>query len=188
LHIAILAWSALVRDPGDLITLPFQLSGPSLALAFSRIAPDGRLELVLDEEAGMPSRTYVAPSAKPTLTEAIQHLAARENTTPDNIGFFDRTRAKRNDVSLQRHPRALAAIEAWAPAAGHNHVIWSALPSNFREKTRRVFSVAAAMDYLTSLDDGARKRALADIRNAPREVRSLLRNEIDRRWPGWAVR
>jgi hypothetical protein len=184
LHIAVIAWGSLIRDPGELaVTLAFQLSGPSLAVAFSRISRDGRLTLVLDEAAGMPSRTWVAPSAKATLGEAIANLAAREKTTPDNIGFFDRKNAKRNDVSLQRHPRALAAIEAWAPTAGHDHVIWTALPSNFREKTRRVYSVSAAMDYLASLDDAARARALAYIRNAPREVRSLLRAEVDGRWP-----
>jgi len=185
LHIAIIAWGSLVWDSAGLpITVEFRLSGPSLAVAFSRISQDGRLTLVLDDENGMPSRTYIAPSAAKTLGEAITALAAREKTTPDNIGFVDRRKGKRSDVSLQRHPRALAAIEPWVTASGHDYAIWTALPSNFKEKTRRVFSVNAAMDYLASLDDAARERALTYIRKAPREVRSLLRNEVAKRWPG----
>ena len=184
LHIAIIAWGSLVWDPAELsITLEFRLSGPQLPVAFSRVSRDGRLTLVLDEANGMPSRTYIAPSGKKTLSEAIDNLAARENTTPDNIGFVDRRSGKHSEVSLQRHPRALAAIQAWAAAAGHDSVIWTALPSNFRETTRRVFSVAAAMEYLAGLDEAARARALVYIRKAPREVRSLLRTEVATRWP-----
>jgi hypothetical protein len=183
-HIAVIAWGSLVWDPAALsITLEFRLSGPNLPVAFSRVSKDGRLTLVLDEANGMPSRTYIAPSGQKTLSEAIDNLAARENTTADNIGFVDRRTAEHSEVSLQRHPRALAAIRSWAAAAGHDTVIWTALPSNFREATRRVFSTAAAMEYLAGLDETTRARALTYIRKAPREVRSLLRNEAAARWP-----
>jgi hypothetical protein len=39
------------------------------------------------------------------------------------------------------------------------------------------------MDYLGSLDAPRREAALAYIRRAPTQVRSLLRTEIATRWP-----
>lgn len=185
LHIAIIAWGSLVWDSEPLaITLPFRPAGPRLTIAFSRISRDGRLTLVLDEKNGTPCSTFIAPSAAATLDEAIANLAAREGTAKSDIGFVDRRNAKSSDVARERHPLALQAIEAWAAASGHDYAIWTALPSNFREKTRRLFSVSAAMDYLASLDEPARERALMYIRRTPHQVRSLLRNEVAQRWPG----
>jgi hypothetical protein len=185
LRIAILAWGSLVRDPKELaLATEFRPNGPSLRLAFSRISRDGRLTVVIDEENGMPSGTFGAISAFAQLDAAIENLRLREGM-PDvqGIGFVDRPAGKRADVSLQRHPLSLQVIEAWVAASGYDAAIWTALAANFRDRTRRPFSVPAAMDYLASLDGPTRALALDTIRKTPRQVRSLLRAEVDTRWP-----
>jgi hypothetical protein len=186
MDIAILAWGSLVWDKQQLsLATEFRPNGPSLPIAFSRVSGDGRLTLVIDDENGMACGTWIAASACRTLAEAMENLRLRESMpSADGIGFFDRVKNKRAEAALQRHPRALRAIETWAAASGHNSVIWTALAANFREKTRRPFSVQAAMDYLASLEAAPRERALAYIRKAPPQIRSLLRTEVDRRWPG----
>jgi len=184
LRIVIIAWGSLVWDPRELpLALPFRLSGPSLPIAFSRISRDGRLTLVIDEQNGNPCRTYTAFSAATDLATAIGALSKREGTSADGIGFVDRLTGKSAEACAQRHPRALQTIQTWAAASGHDAVIWTALPSNFREQTRRAYSVAAAMDYLAGLAAPKREAALAYIRQAPSQVKSLLRAEVASRWP-----
>ena len=182
--IAILAWGSLLWDPQQLrLATEFKQSGPQLPLAFSRVSRDGRLTLVLDEQNGNPCGTYTAISACADLEAAISNLAEREGTSAADIGFVDRRTGKCAEASLQRHPLSLQKIQTWLPAYGQDAVIWTALPSNFREKTRRAYSVGAAMDYLDSLDAPTRAAALTYIRKAPRQVRSLLRSEVEQRWP-----
>lgn len=185
MRIAILAWGSLVWDRRELaLVADFQPNGPALPIAFSRVSGDGRLTLVIDEANGNPCGTWTAISRFEDLEKAIENLRLRENMpTAAAVGFVDRRTGKRADAAVQRHPRALQTIAAWATASGHDAVIWTALGTNFREKTRRAFSVPAALDYLAALDAPTRATALAYIRKAPPQVRSLLRREVDARWP-----
>jgi hypothetical protein len=184
LQIAILAWGSLVWDPKELaLATEFRPNGPSLRLAFSRISRDGRLTLVIDEENGMPSGTFRAVSAFAHLDAAIENLRLREGMPgAQGIGFVDRLAGKRADVSVQLHPISLQAIETWVAASGYDAAIWTALAPNFRDKARRPYSVPAAMDYLASLDGPTRALALDYIRKSPRQIRSLLRAEVNARW------
>jgi hypothetical protein len=190
MKIAVLAWGSLVRDPRDVqAAAGFAPNGPLLPIEFCRVSGDGRLTLALDETFGAVCKTYSAPSAIQSLHGAIEDLMLREGTSDaSEVGFVELASGKQSDIAMQRHPNAVAAIAAWAASNGYDAAIWTALKSNFDEpdKGGEPFSVTAAIRYLETLEsrDAANfARALAYIRNAPIEVETPVRDEVNKRWP-----
>lgn len=187
MRIAVLGWGSLIWDKRDLMLAgPFEPVGPTLPLEFSRVSRDRRLTLVIDEERGTACPTYVAPSTFSDLDEAIDNQRRREGMPgPAGVGFVDSRDRRRSETASQRHPRAVVAIESWARRADYRAVIWTALASNFHEPDAAgmPFSVEAALAYLAALDGPRLESALRYIRKAPPEIRSPLREAVDRRWP-----
>ena len=185
--IAVLGWGSLVWDPRDLrAAAPFAPNGPPLPIEFCR-SGDGRLTLVIDETFGAVCTTYSAPSAIDDLDAAIENLRVREGMqNARGVGFVELASGKQSDVALQRRPKAVATITAWAQSNGYDATIWTALASNFEEHGGEPFSVTAAIRYLEELEkrDAAKfASALAYIRNAPPEVETPVRDEVNKRWP-----
>ncbi len=187
---AVLAWGSVVSDPWDLqVAAEFAPNGPLLPIEFCRVSGDGRLTLALDETFGAVCTTYSAPSAIQSLDGAIENLRLRERV-PDGseVRFVEPASDKQSDIAMQRHPKAVAAIAAWAESNGYDAAIWAALKSNFDEpdKGGELFPVTAAIRYLETLEsrDAAKfAQALAYIRNAPVEVETPVRDEVNKRWP-----
>ena len=188
---AVLAWGSLVWDPRELQTAAkFVADGPLLPIEFCRISADGRLTLAIDETFGAMCKAYSAPSALEDLDAAIENLRMREGM-PDAwaVGFVELGSGGQSDAAMERHPRAVATIAAWAQSNGYDAAIWTALQSNFAEwdKGGEPFSVSAAIQYLETLegkDADKFARALAYIRKAPSEVETPVREEVSKRWPG----
>ena len=190
MKIAVVAWGSLVWDPLDLqAAASFAPNGPLLPIEFCRVSRGGGLTLVIDETFGAVCTTHSAPSAIEDLGAAIENLRVRENSRdPRSVGFLDLTSNRRSDVAMRRHPDAVATIAAWAQANGYDAAVWTALASNFDEpdKAGEPFSVTAAIRYLETLegqDAAAFASALVYVRNAPLEVETPVRTEIDKRWP-----
>jgi hypothetical protein len=187
---AVIAWGSLVWDPRGLQAAgKFAPDGPLLPIEFCRVAADGRLTLAVDETFGASCTTYSAPSALPTLEAAIENLSDRERMqNAQEVGFVELVSGKQSDIAMQRHPQAVATIAAWAKSNGYDAAVWTALASNFDEpdKGGEPFSVTAAIRYLEALEgqDAANfARALTYIRNAPPEVETPVRDEVNKRWP-----
>ena len=185
---AVLGWGSLVWDRGDLqVAADFAPSGPQLPIEFCRVSADGRLTLVVDESFGALCTTYSAPSAIKNLDAAIENLRLREEMhNARGIGFVELASAKQSDMALQRHPQAVATIAAWTKSNGYDAAIWTALASNFDEHGGEPFSVSAAIRYLETLEGQHAAKfasALAYIRNAPPEVETPVRDEVNKRWP-----
>ena len=191
MQIVVLAWGSLVSDPRDLQAAPkFAPNGPLLPIEFCRVSADGRLTLVIDETFGSVCTSYSAPSAHENLDAAIENLSAREGMKDAHaIGFVEVASDKRSDAAMQSHPQAVETIAAWAKSEGYDAAVWTALASNFSEyhKAGEPFSVTAAIRYLETLEDRDAAKfalALAHIRNAPVEVETPVRDEVNKRWPG----
>jgi hypothetical protein len=185
---AVLAWGPLVRDPRDLqLAAEFAPNGPLLPIEFCRVSDDGRLTLVVDETFGAVCKTYSAPSAIQSLDGTIENLRLREGASnARGIGFVEPASGRESDIAMQRHPKAVAAIAAWAASNGYDAAIWTALESNFDEQGGEPFSVTAAIRYLETLQsrDAAKfAQALAYVRNAPVEVETPVRDDVNKRWP-----
>jgi len=187
MRIAVLAWGSLVWDRRDLMLAgAFKPVGPALPLEFSRVSRDRRLTLVIDEDRGTPCTTYAAPSVHLDLDQAIENLRLREGMPgAAGVGFVDTHEHTRGDAGWERHPRAVIAIESWAMRYGYRAVIWTALASNFHEPDGAgvPFSVEAALAHLAALEGPSLDGALQYFRKAPPEIRSALREAVDRRWP-----
>ena len=95
---------------------------------------DGRLTLVIDETFGAVCTTYSAPSAIDDLDAAIENLRVREGMqNARGVGFVELASGKQSGIAMQRHPKAVATIAAWAQSNGYDATIWTALASNFED-------------------------------------------------------
>jgi hypothetical protein len=189
MKIAVLAWGSLVGDRRELqVAADFEPNGPLLPIEFCRVSSDGRLTLVVDEDFGAVCTIHSAPSAIQSLDGAIENLRLREGMpNAGQVGFVEAASGSRSDIAMQRHPQAITAIAAWATSSGYDAAIWTALANNFDEpdKGGEPFSVTAAIRYLEALksrDGAAFARALAYIRNAPIEIETPVRDEVNKRW------
>ncbi|MBK8174845.1 MAG: hypothetical protein IPK66_06120 [Rhodospirillales bacterium] len=196
MKIAVLAWGSLIWDRRELaIAEDFRPCGPHLPVEFCRVSGDGRLTLVIDETFGASCLTYSAFSAIGDLNGALQNLWIREGSQDEKlprdvrahgrVGFVDVASGNQSDRAMERHPKAVATIEAWVRANGFDAAIWTALASNFSEpdKAAGPFSVKAAIRYLETLGAPKLNPALGYIRSAPAEVQTPVRTAVNARWP-----
>jgi hypothetical protein len=199
MRIAVLAWGSLIWDRRRLAILEdLKPHGPHLPIEFCRVSGGGRLTLVIDETFGAPCVTYVAVSAFEDLNAALTNLWIREGLqneglpknvrTHGRVGFVELASGDCGAKAMKRHPKAVAAIKAWAQANGFDAAIWTALASNFheRDKAGEQFSVAAATRYLKTLDAPNLSATLDYIRSAPPEVQTPVRTAVNAGWPACA--
>lgn len=176
MRIAILGWGSLIWDKRDLPILgEWQQGGPVLSIEFSRISSDGRLTLVIDEQNGSDVTTRHARSECNTLNDAIASLRTREGTTKENIGFVNMVSNTERGWSRQHHPAACDRIKAWAQAQDMEAVIWTALISNFAEKSGEPYSAETVVQYFNSLAGETKTRAVEYVQKAPPEVDTPFR-------------
>jgi hypothetical protein len=188
MKIAILAWGSLIWNQGDLaVASAFAPDGPDLPIEFCRVsgrdAVPRRLTLVIDDHVGVRCQTYVALSALGGLDAARENLRDREGRPPaDGIGFAVKGGAS-SERAIERHPKAVTAIEAWLAASDFDAVIWTALASNFAERAGEDFSVDAALRFLEAQPPEHLPLALEYIRKAPQPVQTPVRAAVSARWP-----
>jgi hypothetical protein len=149
--------------------------------------------LVIDENVGTACATHAAPSAFDQLDSALENLWIREGREGERlprdiqehgrVGFVDRISRQASTKAIERHPRAVKSIDTGIVANGYAAAIWTALASNFGDRTGEPFSVEAAIRYLEARDAPTLDRALAYIRQAPVEVQTPLRAAVTARWP-----
>jgi hypothetical protein len=182
-RIAILGWGSLIWDPGDLPNEGrWEKGGPELPIEFSRISDNGRLTLVIDPINGYSVGTRFVLSRRRHLDDAISDLARREGTKEKYIGFVDlQKRDRRSDTKRT----AVEPIETWAAGRGFDGVLWTDLPSNFKEQTGTNFSIKRAVEYLHRLPSSLARRAREYIAKAPPEIDTPVRKKL--RETGWLI-
>lgn len=174
--IALLGWGSLLWEGGsafDAWHKPWLNEGPVLKLEFSRISRSRHdaLTLVIDPTNGVPTTVAYCMSRRLDIAETIEDLRIRECTSAKNIGFIHR-----GGKAKFRDPTSHDTILAWAAAHDMDGVVWTDLPSNFEKIVGRPFSVAAAVNYVQTLDPEGKAKALEYIRQAPEFVQTPLRN------------
>ena len=173
-QMAILGWGSLiwdVRPEFDRYHDEWLPDGPVLPLEFSRISESrkGALTLVIDSQHGAPCRVAYSLSARSAPDDAIADLRCREGTVMRRMGFYFR------DGSRTCVPPVPETMAAWAADKGYDVVVWTGLPSNFRDETGREFSVAEAISHLQSLTKDGRSMAATYVWNAPDLIQTPLR-------------
>jgi hypothetical protein len=177
MSIACLAWGSLFWDPKELpLAGSWHLDGPSLPLEFARISSDGRLTLVLIEEATRLVPTAWSVLSVPSIEEAAESLRRREGPTRDE--WIGRCSA--------RH-ECRPEIRAWAEAKGLTGVVWAALPPKWKGVDGRAPSLEEAVGYLDKLAGEPRRLAENYVRRAPSFVRTPYRDAFEDQL-GWVER
>jgi hypothetical protein len=182
MKIAILARGSLIWDPRELkewIEDDFKQGGPELPIEFSRISKDHRLTLVIDPIPGTEVPTRFVLSKRSSLSEAVEDLRERESTNEEYIGFTDITGAQASFRKYPGHQFAHERIRWWLDISDFHAVIWTALPSNYRERERQDFSDENAVSYLLRLSSADRQKALEYVRKAPAEVQTPVRTRLE---------
>ena len=143
-----------------------------MPIEFSRISGNERLTLVINEANGVPIQTLYALAATASLEEAIENLQAREGTNSRGIGHV------RNGDQPQS--RVEKTILEWVVNNGFDAAIWTALGSNFEQKTGKPYSVENALAYIDSLEESKKTIALEYISNAPALVQTPFREMFEK--------
>jgi hypothetical protein len=71
-------------------------------------------------------------------------------------------------------------IVVWARTKNLEAVIWTALESNFQEKTRQPFSVGAALSHVKTLTPEGKVKAAEYIWRAPEFVKTPVRTALQK--------
>lgn len=178
---AFLGWGSLVWDPRELkMSGSWEKDGPCLPIEFARISKDRRITLVLCPEAAEVRTLWVRADCE-NLQDAIRNLACREGTTTEHIGFVSTADGNRSCNAVQG---IITKIESWAKQKQFDAVVWTDLPSNFKEKRRLKLNGANVVTYLKELEGQASRDAEAYVRNAPRQIRTEIRAVIEKEL-GW---
>ena len=177
-------WGSLIWDPRQLpLGSSWRPDGPELPVELARVSADGRLTLVLREGVAA-VQTLWAITSSANLDEARDQLARRERTDTALIGSLDGD----GDAPLESldpiHRASLPRLASWLAHRDLDGVIWTGLPSNFEEQTSESLSVDAAVRYLDQLSGNTRHAAEQYVRRAPAEVRTTIRQGLERqlRW------
>lgn len=178
MKIAVLGWGSLVWDQRELpIKGCWKENGPLLPLEFSRVSKDGRLTLVIDHLNGSDTKTCYALSSRAVLTDALEDLRSREGTVEKWIGYLNINDGTGSFNKYSDHVDVFERIKEWAVSLNLDAVVWTALPSQFEDKTGKNFSVENAIQYIKSLPKSAKKTAIEYIKKAPACVETPFRKQ-----------
>jgi len=180
MKIVVLGWGSLVWGPRNLrIDGEWHTDGPSLPIEFARVSKDKRLTLALFPKADK-IQVLWAYMELDDLDGAISTLAAREETSRERIGFVN---IRNNRLNSKVAPEN--EIKEWVKRKNIDAVIWTDLPSNFKEKTKQEFTDNNVIKYLENLPPEAKEKAKEYIKRTPPQVQTRMRKVIEERL-GWA--
>ena len=178
-RVALLGWGSLLWEGGtafDTWHEPWQCDGPSLRIEFSRVSSSrgGALTLVIDPENGVLVRAAWCLSRRQAISAAIADLANREQTQTERVG-----RIVADDQAHSHDGESHHMIRTWAAERQLAGVVWTDLRSNFATKRGEPFSIAAAMQYLKSLNGESKTKAVEYFQRAPSFVQTPLRDAFN---------
>lgn len=180
MKIACLGWGSLIwRPEALLIRNQWFFDGPFLPIEFARQSNDGRLTLVITENA-KPVRTLWALMAIENLVQAKKSLLAREKIPEKKldtfIGSVSSTEETTDSLKL--------SIQLWANSLKLDAVIWTNLPAKFHNTENRAPTIEEAINYLNLLDMNSRRNAEEYVRKAPKQIDTNYRRKFEVEF-GW---
>ncbi|MBX3164392.1 MAG: hypothetical protein KF900_07925 [Bacteroidetes bacterium] len=185
MKIACLGWGSLIWRPESLlIRREWFMDGPFLPIEFVRQSKDGRLTLVIYENA-KPIRTLWALMATDDLEKAKQSLKVRESISDEN--FKSHIAAVTKDEKISDNDTIKTIIQEWAKKMDLDAVIWTNLPPKFNGNRNVAPSIDVAIKYLNGLDIDINTRKTAEeyIRKAPKQIDTEYRRKFESEF-GWS--
>lgn len=180
MRIVFLGWGSLIWYSRELpIISEWLQGGPFLPIEFSRVSSQGRLTLVVDQVNGVGTPTRYAISSSGHLAQAVSDLKKRENTSTQYIGYVDVTTNTYSSTHYVNQVTIHNSIADWAMTNNFDAVVWTALPSNFKDKTGDDYSVEAALSYINGLVGDEYTNATEYIVRAPEDVLTPFRKRFN---------
>jgi hypothetical protein len=174
MQIAVIGWGSLIWCPGSLqIKTKWHADGPPLPIEFARKSEDGRLTLVI-HPCSRNVQTYWAMSAFDTLDKARKNLCEREGSCLEKIGRA----CASGDVATEDFlgkKYVLPWLKIQKIKQNVDAAVWTALDSNWD------FNLNDAECYLSGLKTSTYARACEYIRNAPEQIRTNLRDKLQKK-------
>lgn len=181
MKIAILGWGSLLWDKQadfERQHREWQFDGPVLKVEFCRVSEtrSDALTLVIDTLHGSPCQVAYTFSRRVIPDDAICDLRCREGTTLKNIGVYFRESSQ----EPAGDPESVQAIKTWASEKNIDAVVWTALASNFKAKSRvkKAFSVPNAISHIQALDAEGKAKAAEYVWRAKDFIKTPLRTAI----------
>ena len=172
-----LGWGSLIWCQKSLpVRGEWKTDGPALPVEFARQSKDKRITLVIYEEVPAVKVLWATLDVA-TLDEAKKQLRRREETSPENIGWW-------SPAGASRHTGA-AEIGQWAARRNLEGVVWTALGPKIGEEYRKP-KCEEVLQHLNDLKDTDRKRAEEYVRLAPRQIVTPYRTAIEEAF-GWTA-
>ncbi|ROH93284.1 hypothetical protein ED208_01805 [Stagnimonas aquatica] len=207
-RIACIAWGSLVWDPRTLPMIgQWYVDGPMLKVEYKRRSRDGRITLVLSEDASLVQSLWVQMASE-TLPAAVRDLATREGIPTGKMEELIGSWSK-GDLS----PKEIPHLAMWAHRQGLDHVVWTNLPEKLpnghsqgqptptqakkpksdseldQEKSQvlaylKELVAADALHHKSHARDGKRFLAEQYIRRTPEQIATGFRKDIEEKL-GW---
>ena len=185
MKIACIGWGSLIWNPGSLlIHRQWFMDGPFLPIEYVRKSNDGRLTLVITENAE-PVRTLWALMATDDLDAAKKSLYRREGITKEcteknmkeYIGSVSKTA---NPDELIGNSQKI--IFHWLTHLDLDAAIWTNLTPKFKDGI--IPTIDQAITYLKDLDINAFTNAEEYVRKTPKQIDTDFRRRFEAEF-GW---
>ncbi len=176
MKIACLGWGSLIWKPESLlIQREWFKDGPFLPIEYTRKSNDGRLTLVISNEAKL-VRTLWAIMDTVDLSVAITSLRIRErigkNNFNKNIGSILVEENQIDPIKI--------SIKIWAQSLQIDAVIWTSLLPKFDEEETRIINVNEALTYFKNCDVNTLALAKEYIRKTPKQIDTDFRRTFEK--------
>jgi len=180
MKIACLGWGSLIWRPDNLLIRRQWFSdGPFLPIEFARKSTDGRLTLVITDTA-KPVRCLWALMATDNLVSAKKSLQTREGISDKKAG----TCIGSVTIDEEITDTIKLTIKKWATLLNLDAVIWTSLPTKFRDTDGLEPTLDEAIQYLNSLDINTKLMAEQYIRRTPKQIDTEYRRKFETEF-GW---
>lgn len=174
MKIACIGWGSLIWNPQILkIKGKWFEDGPLLPIEFARQSGNGRITLVIEENAD-PIRTLWILMSTNNLVDAIESLRKREGTAARHVHFQksdSKPITKIQEIVLQ-----------WLKEKNIDCAIWTGLPPKFKEKDNIVPSIDELFVYFDTVDYEVLKSSAEYVINTPKQVDTNYRRELERKF------
>lgn len=178
MRIICLGWGSLIWKPEKLpLKSQWQLDGPELPVEFARQSKDGRITLVICDQA-QPLPVLWAELDCSSLEQAAEALRSREGTVTRHIGTWSNGITQTKDAGSD-------AVATWAKSRSIDGVVWTGLGPKFAD--RDVMPTGdEVLSYLKGTRGDVRRSAEEYIRKAPSQIKTKYRSVIERKL-GWTA-
>lgn len=180
MKIACVGWGSLIWRPDNLlIRRSWFTDGPFLPIEFARKSKDGRLTLVITENA-KPVRTLWALMATDDLDKAKNSLLTREGIPESKLDTLIASVTSQEQAT----DSIKLIIQSWAQSLKLDAVIWTNLPPKYNDTDGQVPTIDEAVSYLHNIDINTRTAAEEYIRKAPKQIDTDYRRRFETEF-GW---